>query len=131
MMWLSPRHRSATPNTATSSRKRPLPEGVFADIATAYTAHDDFCLSLPDFWLGRTGGVSNPGDLSDCTGCGHTFYNEGLVWVNYEDPDPDADEQHYCGCCAVARGYRVHRTPYGLSTTDTTHEPDTTDPTRR
>ena len=106
--------KSNNPEPVPAALRRPLPDGVFPDIAASYTAHDDTCLSLPDFWLARTGGVTALGDLRDCDGCSNTFYNEGVVCTNYDDPDAD-EWLYYCGCCATQLGYTVRRTPYGLS----------------
>ena len=54
------------------------------------------------FWLGHTGGVSCPSDLTDCDGCGVTFYNEGVEDTSWGDPDPDADPDYRCECCRRA-----------------------------
>lgn len=105
--------------------RRPLPDGVFDHIAAAYAAHDDTCASLPEFWLGRTGGVSAFGEQGPCADCHAVFHNEGLVSLTYTvengpagtESTTDDDEPelvHLCACCAVGRGYRLRRGRLGF-----------------
>ena len=73
--------------------------GCYDDMLPAvrrdWDAHDKTCKSLPYFWLGRKGGVTAPGDVGGCDGCGVTFFWEGLSWSNY----PDEDTVYLCECC--------------------------------
>lgn len=92
-----------------------LYERLLPDVRANYDAHDKACLSMRHFWLGHRGGVSGIGEQTDCDGCGHTFYYDGLVWVNWQATDPDEDEVRLCACCATANGYRVRAGQYGLT----------------
>lgn len=95
--------------------KKELPPEVFPEIRQDYENHDENCESLVDMWLGRSGGVSCPSDLGDCDGCSVTFYNEGLVWPNFDEcENPDVREIWLCGCCARKRGYKVSKSSYGV-----------------
>ncbi len=68
---------------------------LFESVRKAWDEHDKTCTSLSRLWLGRHGGVSCPSDLTDCDGCGVTFYNEGVTCTDY-----DADDLEYlCECC--------------------------------
>jgi hypothetical protein len=93
--------------------------GVFDEVKKAILEHDQTCASLPDIWLGRTGGVSCPSDLDACDDCGVTFYNEGLMGQyppDWKTGDPvlmtrDADdgleyEARLCDCCGRKRRER-------------------------
>ena len=51
---------------------------------TLIEKHDKSCTSLTDLWLPRRTGRTCPSDLTDCDGCGLTFYNEG-VYKKFED----------------------------------------------
>lgn len=75
---------------------------LFDSVRKAWDEHDKTCTSLPRLWLGRKGGVSCPSDLTDCTGCGVTFYNEGVTWVTWDDPDAEEDV-YLCDCCQRGR----------------------------
>ena len=72
---------------------------LFESIRKAWDEHDKTCESLKHLWLGREGGVSCPSDLTDCTVCGVTFYNEGVEDVNWKSSDPDAEWDYRCECC--------------------------------
>lgn len=85
--------------------------GAWENIKQAITDHDPSCVSLPDIWTGRTGGVSCPSDLGTCDDCGVSFYNEGLMGQyppNWQTGDPvltddDGCEARLCDCCGTAR----------------------------
>jgi hypothetical protein len=91
-----------------------IDDQTFPEYRETYYAHAQDCVSLPDMWLPRSGGLTCPSDLDTCTGCNVTFYNEGLCWVNWEAPDEE-DEIRLCGCCAEKLGVVLYRTPYGVS----------------
>lgn len=90
--------------------------GLFDSVKKAILEHDQSCVSLPDIWLGHTGGVSCPSDMASCHDCGVVFYNEGLVgqyppnWRQGEallqTVDPDDGEEYeaeLCECCGRKR----------------------------
>lgn len=91
--------------------------GCWENIKQAILEHDPTCVSLPDIWLARTGGVSCPSDLDRCDDCDVTFYNEGLmgqyppVWSGDESQilqtvdkdDGDTYEARLCECCGRKR----------------------------
>jgi hypothetical protein len=91
-------------------------ERLLPFVRANYDAHDKTCVSMRYFWLGSRGGVSCFSDLADCDGCGHTFLNEGVAWVNWEVADTDEDEVRLCACCATSAGYEVRMGEYGLTT---------------
>jgi hypothetical protein len=78
-----------------------------------WDAHDKTCRSMPYFWLGRRGGVSCPSDLTDCGRCGAAFYNEGVTDLNWKNPDPDAEPDYRCECCARDGGQITTTPPAG------------------
>lgn len=82
---------------------------VFQSIIEQYLSHDDTCESLSYAWLGRDGGVSDLVSQSICDTCDMYFYNEGLVWVNFDQDD----EMRLCACCARSRGHRISVSRHG------------------
>ena len=77
-------------------------DDLFERIRKAWDEHDKTCRSLERLWLGRKGGVTCPSDITDCAGCEVTFYNEGVTWVNWNDPDAE-DDVYLCECCQRRR----------------------------
>lgn len=90
--------------------------GAWDHVKDAILKHDPTCRSLPDVWLGRTGGVSSLSDLGTCDDCGVTFYNVGLMgqyspdWKTgdpiLQTKDPDDGEEYQatlCECCGRKR----------------------------
>jgi hypothetical protein len=86
-------------------------ERMFPELCAQWDAHDGSCESLPWFWAGHSGGVSNPADLEHCHGCGVCFYREGVAWVNHATDD---DEIRLCGCCARRAGHVVVVSSFGV-----------------
>jgi hypothetical protein len=74
-------------------------DSLFDSVRRNWDAHNKTCQSLRHFWLGRRGGRSCPSDLTDCGGCGATFFNEGVTDVNWDSTDPDAEPDYRCECC--------------------------------
>lgn len=73
-------------------------EDMLNSTRKAWDEHDKTCESFQWIWLGRRGGVSCHSDLTTCDGCGVTFYNEGVVCTNRDDPEAEYDKFH-CECC--------------------------------
>ena len=90
-------------------------EALLPFVRANYDAHDKTCASMSQFWFGRLGGVSGVGEQEDCHSCGHTFYLEGLAWVNWATADQDDEDIRLCACCATAAGHRVQMGQYGLA----------------
>jgi hypothetical protein len=72
---------------------------LFEDVRKAWDDHDKTCESLRWLWLGRSGGVTCLSDITDCSVCGVTFYNEGVLNINWKASDPDAQPDYRCECC--------------------------------
>ena len=80
---------------------------MFPSTQEAWNTHDRSCASFKDLWLGHKGGVSCLGEQTDCDGCGHCFYNEGLMGQygpGWSEGDPilqteDGYEAMFCACC--------------------------------
>jgi hypothetical protein len=91
----------STAGEAVTEPKKPwCYDRLFENIRRDWDVHDKTCMSLRYLWLGHSGGVSCPSDLTDCSRCGATFYNEGVTDINWDSGHPDTDPDYRCECCA-------------------------------